>query len=314
LHNQDEIDRKDVRLGDTVIVQKAGDIIPEVVRTLVERRPADSAPYRLPTTCPACDTPLVKPAGEAVTRCPNRRGCPAQLQARIEHFVARAAMDIDGIGEALIAALIESGLVTDVADLYALTAEQLAGLERMGARSAENAVAAIAASRARPLGRLLFALGIRHAGESAARALADQFGSLEAVAAADAEAFAQTPDVGAVTAASLAEWFGEPANQALLAKLTAHGVQPAAPTRAEVADQRFAGQTFVFTGALQQFTRDQAGELVRQRGGKAASSVSKATDFVVAGENAGSKLARARELGVPVLNEDEFLTMLEPGS
>lgn len=308
LHNQDEIDRKGVFIGARVIVQKAGDIIPEVVRTLDEM-PADREPWKLPTACPACGTPVLRPEGEAITRCPNRSGCPAQLQARLEHWVARAAMDIDGVGESLLAQLVSAELVGDVADLYTLTVEQLAALPRMGQRSAENAVAAIEASRRRPLERLLFALGIRHVGESGARGLAAAFGSLEAVAAADLEALAATPDIGATTAAALVEWFADPASQALLSKLAERGIEPQAPDRVS-ADPRFDGKTFVFTGALTRWSRDAASEEVRRRGGKTAGSISKLTDYVVAGEKAGSKLDKATRLGLAILTEDEFEAML----
>jgi len=221
LHNQDEVDRKDVRIGDTVLIHKAGDIIPEVIRVVPEHRPADAVPWRLPAECPACGTPLVKPPGEAVTRCPNRRGCPAQLQARLEHFVSRGAMDIDGVGESLLAQLIDRELVADPADLYLLTVEQLAGLERMGERSAANALAAIDGSRQPPLARFLFGLGIRHVGETAARALAEAFGSLDAVRHAALERLTAIRDVGAATAESIAAWFADETNQALLDKLAA---------------------------------------------------------------------------------------------
>jgi DNA ligase (NAD+) len=309
LHNQDEIDRKDLCLGDTVIVQKAGDIIPEVVRVRPELRPAGAQRYHLPTTCPACGEALVKPEGEAVTRCPNRAGCPAQLQARLEHWVARRAMDIDGVGEALLAQLVDGGLVRDVSDLYKLTTEQLQVLDRMGDKSAANVVNAIAASARRPLARFVFALGIRHVGESAARALAERFGSLDALAAAGVEEFAATPDVGAATAESLAAWFGGEANRALLARLAERGVQPQAIERG-AADPRFVDKTFVFTGTLSQMSRDAAAEQVRRRGGRAAGSVSKQTDCVVAGANAGSKLDKARKLGLAILTEAEFLDLL----
>jgi len=310
LHNQDEVDRKDVREGDTVLIHKAGDIIPEVIRVLTEQRPADSVPWKLPELCPACGTKLEKPVGEAVTRCPNRRGCPAQLQARMEHWVSRGAMDIDGVGESLIAQLIDRELVSDPADLYLLTVEQLAGLERMGSRSAENAYSAIQGSRTPPLARFLFALGIRHVGETAGRALADSLGSLDAVREADEARLTAINDVGAATAQSIVEWFADEGHQELLRKLDEAGVKPQTVDLSNEGDQSWAGKTFVFTGALEQFTRDDASAMVRERGGTASGSVSKKTSYVVAGANAGSKLDKANALGIPVLTETEFLEML----
>ncbi|NWG75778.1 MAG: NAD-dependent DNA ligase LigA, partial [Rubrivivax sp.] len=308
LHNQDEVDRKDVRIGDAVIVQKAGDIIPEVVRVVEELRPDGTEPYRLPETCPACGTPLVKPAGEAVTRCPNRRGCPAQVQARLEHFVSRGAMDIDGVGESLLAQLIDQGLVEDPSDLYALTVEQLAALERMGERSAQNAVAAIQGSREPELARFLYALGIRHVGESAARALAQHFGDIEAVLAADAEAFRAVRDVGEATAQSLVGFFEDEAHRALVDRLLAAGVRPKPVEK--VAGGPLAGETFVFTGGLASMTRDEASERVRALGADTATSVGKQVTTVVAGEKAGSKLAKAQQLELKILIEEEFLALL----
>ncbi len=310
LHNQDEVDRKDVRIGDTVVIQKAGDIIPEVVRTIVEQRPAEARAYRLPTCCPACETPLVRPEGEAIWRCPNRSGCPAQLQARLEHFVSRGAMDIDGVGEALITSLLDAGLVSEPADLYRLTADSLQPLERMGERSASNAVASIQASRQPSLARFLFALGIRHVGETAAAAIAAAFGTLDAVMAASEEQLQGVRDVGAATAASLTAYFAAEDNRALVVDLLAAGVEPQPVTTAASSDA-WAGQTFVFTGALTRFTREQAEAAVRQRGGASAGSVSRKTSYVVAGDNAGSKLDKARSLGVRVLSEAEFAAMLE---
>lgn len=310
LHNQDEVERKDIRIGDRVVVQKAGDIIPEVVRVMVEQRPTGSQPYLLPAACPACGTTLERPEGEAVTRCPNRSGCPAQLQARLEHFVSRAAMDIDGVGEALLAQLIEAGLVRDASDLYRLTVEQLSTMERMGEKSAENAVSAIAASRERPLARFINALGIRHVGVTVARVLADALGSLEALQQAETEQLAAIHEVGETTAKAVVEYFAEARNRGMIARLLALGVRPAAVEQNPEAGA-FEGLTFVFTGALQRLTRDGAAEEVRKRGGKSSSSVSRNTTYVVAGENAGSKLDKAQRLGVSIVTEEEFLAMLE---
>ena len=310
LHNQDEVDRKDVRIGDTVLIHKAGDIIPEVIRVIEEARPAGTEPWHLPGNCPACETPLVKPEGEAITRCPNRRGCPAQLQARLEHFVSRGAMDIDGVGESLLAQLIDSGLVADPADLYRLTVEQLAGLERMGERSAANAVAAIQASKQPPLARFLFALGIRHVGATAGRALANALGTLEAVREAGLEQLTEIPDVGEATAESIVGYFEDESHQALVDKLAAVGVSPVPVEQVSSTGAAWSGLTFVFTGALEQFSRDEASEMVRDQGGSTSGSVSKKTSFVVAGANAGSKLAKAQTLGIPILSESEFLQKL----
>ncbi|HAZ63471.1 MAG TPA: DNA ligase (NAD(+)) LigA [Armatimonadetes bacterium] len=310
LHNQDEIDRKGVYVGAPVVVLKAGDIIPEVVR-VTDPPPPGVELYRLPTACPACGSELVRPEGAAVTRCPNRTGCPAQLQARLEHWCSRGAMDIDGVGSALLAQLIASEMVTSAADLYRLDAAQLAGLERMGERSAANAITSIDASRTRPLDRLLVALGIRHVGAGAARSLAQTFGSLDALAAADVETLNQAPDIGGTTAEAIAAWFAELGNQELLAQLTELGVAPEIAERGP-ADPRFADKTFVFTGALSRWSRDAAGDEVRRRGGRTSSSISKQTDYVVAGEKAGSKLDRAVKLGLTILDEDGFEAMLAP--
>ncbi|MCC7495353.1 MAG: NAD-dependent DNA ligase LigA [Fimbriimonadaceae bacterium] len=308
LHNQDEVDRKDVRLGDVVILQKAGDIIPEIVRVLPERRTGDPHRWRLPERCPACATPLVRPAGEAIWRCPNQRGCSAQLQARLEHFVSRAAMDIDGVGEALLAQLIQAELVSDPADLYHLRLDDLLPLDRMGQRAAERALVEIKASRWPPLARLIYALGIRHVGETAAREIAQRYGTLEALRQTTAEQLLEVRDIGQATADSLLAWFADEANAALLDKLLAAGVEPLAVEVPQ--DDRFAGQTFVFTGALARWTRDAAAAEVRQRGGTVAGSVSRKTTYLVAGEATGSKLDKARSLGVTVLSEHEFATLL----
>ncbi|MBI2300916.1 MAG: NAD-dependent DNA ligase LigA [Armatimonadetes bacterium] len=308
LHNQDEIDRKDVRVGDSVVVQKAGDIIPEVVRVVAEKRPDGTVPYRLPAECPACGTALERPEGEAVTRCPNRAGCPAQVQARLEHFVSRGAMDIDGVGEALLAQLVDTGLVRDAADLYALTAVQLAGLERMGRKSAENAVAAITASRRRPLARFVFALGIRHVGETAARVLAESCGTIADLMAAGKEALTAVHEIGETTAEAVASFFADPEQRRLVERLLEAGVEPEPVEAAR--SETLAGTTWVFTGGLERTTRDGAAEQVRRRGGTVASSVSRKTTYVVVGENPGSKLDQAQRLGAKILTEAEFEDLL----
>jgi len=307
LHNQDEIDRKDVRVGDTVVVQRAGEVIPEIVEVVHAKRPEGSVPWRLPETCPSCGAALVRVEGEAVTRCPNAADCPAQLLTRLEHFVGRQAMNIEGLGGERLAQLVDAGLVRDAADLFTLTQEQLLPLERMGRKLAENLVAMIASRRRVPLARFVNSLGIRHVGERAAAVLAARFGSLEAIRGADHDALSSVPEVGPATAASIVAWFE--AHGALVDKLFAVGVEPEAESGAPVSDH-FAGRTFVFTGSLERFTREAAEALVHRLGGRAAGSVSRKTDFVVAGPGAGGKLAKAAELGIPVLDEAGFGELL----
>ena len=307
LHNQDYITEKDIRIGDTVVVQKAGEIIPEIVSVVREKRPEGTAPYHLPETCPVCGAPVERDPDGAATRCTGAE-CPAQLLRNLIHFASRDAMDIDGVGPAVMRQLIESGLVSNPADLYDLRAEQLADLERMGAKSAQNAVDAIAKSKENDLWRLIFALGIRQVGAKAAKILAAHFGSMEALRRATAEELTQIDDVGAVTADYIIRWMSSDQAADLLERLKAAGVNM--ESRQELVDRRFAGMTFVLTGALSRFTREEAGEMIEQRGGKSASSVSKKTTYVVAGENAGSKLKKAQDLGIPVLSEEEFLTLL----
>ncbi len=308
LHNQDYITQKDIRIGDTVIVQKAGEIIPEVVEVVPGERPETAQPYFLPDTCPVCGAPVTRDPDGAAVRCTGAE-CPAQLLRNLTHFASRSAMDIDGLGPAVMNQLIESGLVKTAADLYGLRAEEIAQLDRMGAKSAQNAVEAIAKSRENDLWRLLFALGIRQVGEKAAKMLAARFGSFDALANASEEELTAIDDVGPITARYLREWLESPQSKDLIARLKAAGVNM--ESRTKPVDSRFAGQTFVLTGALTRFTRDEAAEMIEQRGGKAAGSVSKKTTYVVAGENAGSKLKKAQELQIPVLTEEEFLTLLQ---
>ena len=308
LHNQDYITQKDIRIGDTVIVQKAGEIIPEVVEVVPGERPETAQPYLLPDTCPVCGAPVTRDPDGAAVRCTGAE-CPAQLLRNLTHFASRNAMDIDGLGPAVMNQLIESGLVKTAADLYGLRAEQIAQLDRMGAKSAQNAVEAIAKSRENDLWRLLFALGIRQVGEKAAKVLAARFGSFDALANASEEELTAIDDVGPITARYLREWLESPQSKDLIARLKVAGVNM--ESRTKPVDSRFAGQTFVLTGALTRFTRDEAAEMIEQRGGKAAGSVSKKTTCVVAGENAGSKLKKAQELQIPVLTEEEFLALLQ---
>lgn len=307
LHNQDFIDEKDIRVGDTVVLQKAGEIIPEVVEVLKELRPEGTEPYHLPETCPVCGAPVARDLEGAAIRCTGAE-CPAQLHRNLTHFASRDAMDIDGMGPAVMSQLIDRGLVKTPADLYFLTEEQLAGLERMGKKSAKNAVQAIAASRERGLERLLFALGIRQVGQKAGKVLAAHFGSFDALAQAGEEELTAIDDVGAITAAYIREWLDSPQSQHLIARLKEAGVSMDAAQ--QPTGEQFKGMTFVLTGTLERFTRDEASAMIEARGGKASGSVSKKTAYVVAGENAGSKLRKAAELGIPVLTEEEFEAML----
>ncbi len=309
LHNIDFIADKDIRIGDRVIVRKAGEIIPEIVRRAGESHAPGSVPYRMPDTCPACGAPVVRDAdGDgAAVRCVNP-ACPAQKMRGIVHYASKGCMDIDGLGPQVIAQLLTAGLISDVADLYTLRAEDVAALDRMGEKSAANLIAAIDTSREAGLERLLCALGIRQVGEVAAAAIARKFGTLDAVRAASFEDFAEVPDIGDVTAENLIEYFANPDNAARIDRLVAAGVRTDA-VKAVTADT-LAGKTFVLTGTLPHLTRQEASDKIEAAGGKVASSVSKKTSYVVAGEEAGSKLTRAQELGVPVIDEATLLSML----
>ena len=307
LHNQDYITEKDIRIGDTVVVQKAGEIIPEIVSVVKEKRPEGTKPYHLPDKCPVCGAAVLRDPDGAAVRCTGAE-CPAQLLRNMIHFASRDAMDIDGVGPAVLQQLIESGLVSNPADLYDLRAEQLEGLDRMGKKSAQNAVDAITRSKENDLWRLIFALGIRQVGAKAAKILATHFGSMDGLRRATAEELTEIDDVGAVTADYITRWMQSDQAADLLARLQKAGVNM--ECHQELVDRRFAGMTFVLTGALTRFTREEAGEMIELRGGKVSSSVSKKTSYVVAGENAGSKLKKAGELGVSVLSEEEFLALL----
>ncbi len=308
LHNQDYIAEKDIRIGDTVIVQKAGEIIPEIVEVVKEQRPDGTEPCILPETCPVCGAPAVRDEDGAALRCTGAE-CPAQLLRNITHFAGRDAMDIEGLGPAVVQQLVESGLIRNAADLYSLHAADVAKLERMGTKSAENLIRAIEASKSRDLSRLLYGLGIRQVGEKAAKVLAARFRTLDALDAASEEELTEIPDVGAITARCIADYLAQPQSQDLIARLKAAGVNM--ESTAQLVDERFAGMTFVLTGTLTRFDRKTAQGLIEERGGKAAGSVSKKTTYVVAGEAAGSKLNKARELNIPILTEEEFAAMLE---
>ena len=310
LHNESEVQRKDARRGDTVVVRRAGDVIPEVVGPVPSLRKRGARIWRMPATCPACDTPLVRPEGEADYRCPNQRGCPMQGEEALFHFASRGAMDIEGLGAKTIASLRARGLLADPSDIYRLTEQDLASLEGFKDRSISNLLSAIAASKDRPLWRLLVGLNIRHVGEHVAQVLASAFGSVDALVAAGLEDLEAVPEIGPEIAESVSEWFRDPDNLAIVERLRQAGLRFAEERSAADAPQVFAGQTVVLTGTLPSLSREEAGELAKGAGARVASSVSKKTSFVVAGENAGSKLARAEELGIEVVDEPEFLRRL----
>ncbi len=308
LHNQDFIAEKDIRIGDTVLVRKAGEIIPEVLSVVVEERPEGTSPYRFPERCPVCGAPVARDEDGAHIRCTGAE-CPAQLLRTIAHFASRDAMDIEGLGIAVVENLVNAGLVKTPGDLYFLQEEDVAQLERMGKKSAQNLLAALEKSKGQDLSRLIFAFGIRQVGQKAGKVLAARFRTLEALESACLEELTAVDDIGEVTAQSILDWMSSPQSRHLIARLREAGVNMTAAEQGR--DQRFAGLTFVLTGALERFTRDEASAMIEARGGKSASSVSKKTSYVVAGEAAGSKLRKAQELGVPILTEEEFLDLME---
>ena len=308
LHNQDFISDKDIRIGDTVLVRKAGEIIPEVLSVVLDKRPADSQPYFLPKTCPVCGAPVERDEDGAHMRCTGAE-CPAQLLRNLTHFASRDAMDIDGLGVAVVENLVNAGLVKTPGDLYFLKEEDVAELDRMGKKSAQNLMAAIERSKSQDLARLIYAFGIRQVGQKAGKILAARFQTMEALEHATLEELTAVNDVGEITARSILTWLASPQSRHLIARLREAGVNMTAAEQGS--DQRFAGMTFVLTGGLEQFTRDQAAAMIEDRGGKSAGSVSKKTTYVVAGEGAGSKLKKALDLGVPVLTEQEFLELME---
>ncbi|MCB5362473.1 NAD-dependent DNA ligase LigA [Pusillimonas sp. CC-YST705] len=309
LHNEDEIKRKDVRIGDTVIVRRAGDVIPEVVGAVTELRGPDTQAFVMPTRCPICDSAIVRLEGEAISRCTGGLYCSAQRKQSLLHAAGRKALDIEGLGEKLVEQLVDSGRITSLADLFTLRVEELLNYERMGRKSAENLIAALDEARRPKLGRLLFALGIRHVGETTARDLARCLGSMQAVMQADEASLLTIPDVGPVVADSVARFFAEPHNREIVAKLLAAGVEPQAEA-APQGGQALAGKTFVLTGTLPTLTRDEATRRILAVGGKVSGSVSGKTAYVVAGEEAGSKLVKAQQLGVPILDEEGLLALL----
>jgi DNA ligase (NAD+) len=310
LHNMDEIERKDVRIGDTVIVRRAGDVIPEVVSVIMAKRPKSTKAIKLPRHCPVCGAEVERPEGEAVARCSGGLFCSAQRKNAIKHFASRRAMDIEGLGDKLVEQLVDEGLVETVADLYDLTPEPLAGLERMAQKSAHNLVEALDKSKQTTLARFLFALGIREVGEATAQNLAQYFAELDALMAADEEALQQVPDVGPVVAQHIEHFFRQKHNREVIKKLLAAGIQWPAIERRDEASLPLAGKTVVLTGTLTAMTRDEAKEQLQQLGAKVTGSVSKKTDLVVAGEAAGSKLEKAQQLGIEVLDEAALLKLL----
>ncbi len=314
LHNIDELDRKDVRVGDTVILRRAGDVIPEVVRVILERRAVGSRRVKLPERCPVCESEVVKDEDGAIARCTGGLVCPAQRKESLRHFASRRAMDIEGLGSRLIDQMVDAGMIRTPADLFTLDTASLAAMERMGEKSAANLVAAIQQSRQTSLARFLFALGIRDVGESTALSLVGHFGTLDAIREASQEQLEQVPDIGPVTAGHVREFLAEPHNAAVIDQLLKSGIRwPVAPLNRAVAG-KLAGRSFVVTGTLASMTRDEAQQRVRALGGKIAGSVSRKTDFLVAGSNAGSKLSKATELGINVLDEDQFLVMISDDS
>ncbi|WP_288589776.1 MULTISPECIES: NAD-dependent DNA ligase LigA [Marinobacter] len=310
LHNMDEIRRLDVHIGDTVFIRRAGDVIPQVVKVVPEKRPAKAPMVKMPEHCPVCGSDIVQIEGEAVARCSGGLYCPAQRKEAIRHYASRKAMDIEGLGDRLIEVLVDEGMVSTVADLYRLTKFQIASLERMGDKSAANLIAAIDRSRAPALWRFLYALGIREVGEATAKRLAAHFGTLEAISEADEETLQTVPDVGPIVAGHIRSFFDQPHNQETLAALKEAGVTWQEEQVLSADEQPLNGQTWVLTGTLSGMTRDQAKEKLEQLGAKVAGSVSKKTACVVAGEAAGSKLAKAEQLGVPVLDEAGLANLL----
>ena len=309
LHNEDEIARKDIRVGDTVLVEKAGEIIPAIIGVNIGRRQPDSEPFHFPESCPECSTPVVKLPGEVAWRCPNLT-CPAQVRRRIEHFASKHCMDIEGLGEAVVDQLVTRGLARTISDLYRMRREDLETLEKFGEKSAQNLSAAILASRNAELWRLIHGLGITGIGASSAKDLARHFRNVNALAVASEDELLALEGVGEKTARAIRAFFNEPANRILIDELRDLGVEPTAPAQASGAVEAFAGKTFVLTGTLESMTREDATARIEAAGGRVSGSVSKKTGYVVAGAEAGSKLEKAQKLGVRVLSEQEFLAML----
>jgi DNA ligase (NAD+) len=312
LHNQDELHRKDVRVGDSVVVRRAGDVIPEVVRAVPGSRKPHAPLFRMPAKCPVCGSAIVRLPDETVARCSGGLFCPAQRKQALLHFASRRAMDIEGLGEKLVDQLVDAGLVGTAADLYALDAAQLATLERMGEKSAQNVIVALERSKRTTLPRFVYALGIRNVGEATARDLARYFGALDPLMAADEAALQEVPDVGPVVAMSIRRFFAERHNRDVIAALRRHGVRwEEGKPRAATPAGPLAGKTLVLTGTLPGMAREEAAALIAAHGGKVTGSVSTKTDYVVAGADPGSKLAKAQALGIAVLDEDGLKRLLK---
>jgi DNA ligase (NAD+) len=311
LHNEEEIARKDIRIGDTVIIEKAGEVIPAVVEVRKDLRTGLEKKFRMPKKCPECGSAVVKDAAQVAVRCVNAQ-CPAQVRRRIEHFAARGAMDIEGLGEIMVTQLVKAGLVRNVADIYTLDATKISQLERTGEKSIRNLLEAIERSKTRPLWRLIFGLGILHVGETSSRELADHFQSIDALMNASADELQRIPDVGEVVGASIHQFFQEPHNRELITRLKKAGVKPTVEPRKK-SDSAIARTTWVITGTLSQ-PRDEIAEIIIERGGKVSGSVSKKTNYVIAGDEAGSKLEKAKKLGVKIIDEKEFRQLLESSS
>jgi DNA ligase (NAD+) len=309
LHNEDEIKRLDIKLGDTVLIEKSGEIIPQVLSVVTSKRDGTERQYEFPTKCPVCGFDAIRPDGEAVRRCVNP-DCPAKIKARIGYFASRKAMDIEGLGWVLIETLVDSGMVKDVADIYKLTVADIANLERKAEKSATKLIDQIEASKTRGLQRLLYGIDIRHVGERYAKILARHFRTVDKLAAASVEDLVAIHEIGPTVADSVHEWFRNPPHIELVNRLKAAGVKMEVEGGGEVKhDERFSGKTFVLTGTLENYTRDEASKLIEERGGRVSSSVSKKTDYVLAGSEAGSKLAKAESLGVTLLDEKTFTDM-----
>ena len=308
LHNQDFISERDIRIGDTVLIRKAGEIIPEILEVDFSKRPEGTSPYRLPSVCPVCAAATEKDPDGAFLRCTGV-ACPAQLSRNIAHFASRDAMDIEGFGSAIVEGLIEKGHLRCAADIYYLTLDDLKSLWQKGDTAAKKLLAAVEASKQQDLGKLIYALGIRQVGAKTGKVLAAHFGSMDALMNASEEELTEVEDIGAITAGSIASWFRQEQSREMIERLRLAGVN--FESKRTISDTRFAGKTFVLTGALSKFTREEATEKIELFGGKASGSVSKKTSFVVVGENAGSKERKARELGIPILSEDDFLQMLQ---
>jgi DNA ligase (NAD+) len=307
LHNEDEIRRKDIKVGDRVIIEKAGEIIPAVVKVVAEKRTGAETDFSMPTACPVCGSEVEKREGEVALRCINLQ-CPAQVKNWLTHFASRGAMDINGLGESLVEQLVDSGLVKNPAELYSLSKNEVLGLERMGEKSADNLIKGIAESRKRPFEKVLFGLGIRHIGKGAASILANEFKDIDALMAADIQTLESIHDIGPIVGKTVVEYFQSPEARAVIEQLREAGVN--FKGSASGGSTELEGLTFVLTGTLETMTRDEAGDKIKARGGKVSGSVSKNTSYLVAGESAGSKLAKAEKLGVTILSEEQLVALL----